>query len=172
MSANPKYIHPSIHFERRLPRRRPKVLIEEPSRDPFPFDKLPISIQGKILAMLLHFDGELVHAISRLDPFVEPKIVLKKAKLEGRCCLLNRFFLTSSSKYTSFNLTHGTQKPNELLSVLFVSKRWLFLGIHAFYGLNTFAFSSLGEFGRFARGIGTRRLQYASSVTRGYLFFF
>ncbi|EEY23169.1 conserved hypothetical protein [Verticillium alfalfae VaMs.102] len=34
-----------------------------------------------------------------------------------------------------------------------------FLGVHAFYGLNTFAFSSLGEFGRFCRGIGSARAQ-------------
>ncbi|KAG7147375.1 hypothetical protein HYQ46_003779 [Verticillium longisporum] len=46
-----------------------------------------------------------------------------------------------------------------MLSILLVSKSVHFLGVHAFYGLNTFAFSSLGEFGRFCRGIGSARAQ-------------
>ncbi|RYP72018.1 hypothetical protein DL771_004487 [Monosporascus sp. 5C6A] len=47
---------------------------------------------------------------------------------------------------------------------LLVCKRWFFIGVHAFYGMNTFAFSSLGELGRFFRGIGRARLQRIQHV--------
>lgn len=49
-------------------------------------------------------------------------------------------------------------------------KSFYFKGMHAFYGLNTFAFSSLGEFGRFCKGIGDRRasrLQYVELTWAG-----
>jgi hypothetical protein len=41
---------------------------------------------------------------------------------------------------------------------LLVSQEFNFIGAHCFYGLNTFAFSSLGEFYRFGKGIGLPRL--------------
>lgn len=43
--------------------------------------------------------------------------------------------------------------PNVLLAPLLVSRAWNFWGAHFFYSDNTFAFSSLGEFGRFCEGI-------------------
>lgn len=47
-------------------------------------------------------------------------------------------------------------RPNDVLSLLLVCRRFYWLGVHCFYGINTFAFSSLGEFGRFCRGIKGR----------------
>ncbi|KAI8151972.1 hypothetical protein K4K49_010092 [Colletotrichum sp. SAR 10_70] len=55
-------------------------------------------------------------------------------------------------------------KPNEHLALFLVCKEWYFLGAHAFYGLNTFAFSSIGEFARFFRGIGKARSQRIQHV--------
>ncbi|KAK1725266.1 uncharacterized protein BDZ83DRAFT_620288 [Colletotrichum acutatum] len=66
--------------------------------------------------------------------------------------LPRRFHLSG----TSCNITYG-MKPNTRLALLTVCKRWYYFGLHAFYGLNTFAFSSLGEFGRFCTGIGEAR---------------
>ncbi len=127
---------------------------------PFPFEKLPANIQSGIFRTWLHFDGQLVHALSRLDHFVVPETLPTDKELKAQSGLPNRFFI-SSEEPANCSITHDTSSPNELLRVLNVSKRWLFLGVHAFYGLNTFAFSSLGEFSRFMRGIGPRRVQYA-----------
>ncbi|TRX95496.1 hypothetical protein FHL15_003454 [Xylaria flabelliformis] len=40
-----------------------------------------------------------------------------------------------------------------------VSKRWYYATAHLFYATNTFAFSSLGEFGRFCNGIKRARVE-------------
>lgn len=78
-----------------------------------------------------------------------------------------------------------TIKGNDLLAPFLVSRQFLFLGAHAFYGCNTFAFSSvgsnfsvrnqsyrttanvneqLGEFCRLSSGIGTARRQRLQHV--------
>ncbi|KAI2771688.1 hypothetical protein F4815DRAFT_488792 [Daldinia loculata] len=54
-----------------------------------------------------------------------------------------------------------------MLKPLLVCKRWYFIGVHAFYGANTFAFSSLGEWHRFCNGIGTARVQRLVNVEHG-----
>jgi hypothetical protein len=81
---------------------------------------------------------------------------------------------------TEVNLSSDGLDPNTVLSLLGVCKRWYFIGVHCFYGLNKFAFSesrsvmhqapklticfqgSIGEFGRFMKGIGKRasRIQF------------
>ncbi|KAK8116153.1 hypothetical protein PG984_012655 [Apiospora sp. TS-2023a] len=66
---------------------------------------------------------------------------------------LQRFFWGGENRDCCVTLAH---QPNNVLRLLLVCKRWLYLGVHAFYGLNTFAFSSLGELGRFMKGIGSR----------------
>jgi hypothetical protein len=76
---------------------------------------------------------------------------LEPLELPERIELLRRFHIGSSS----VNLTMAT-KPQELLAALQVCKKWHVWGCHLFYGQNRFAFSSLGEWGRFAKGIGSR----------------
>ncbi len=143
----------------------------EGSSAPLPFDELGLHIQAKIFAYLLHFEGELVHPMSRLDYFAEPPkdLLPPDEELRKRSGLPKRFFFTSRER-TMVNITSGSgdgrdHRPEQVLKLLLVSKRWLFLGVHVFYGLNTFAFSSLGEFGRFAKGIGIRRLRYVSLLS-------
>lgn len=101
------------------------------------FNQLPNRIQLEILGHLLVFD-EVVHAISRLDewcrPTQPPEEGIKGVKL------LHRFHVGSAPVC----LTHAS-KPEILLAPLSVSKAWNTLGCYLFYGLNTFAFSSLGE---------------------------
>ncbi|GAB1316030.1 hypothetical protein MFIFM68171_06240 [Madurella fahalii] len=118
----------------------------------FPFEKLPLLVQEKILKMLLYKEGQLIHCISRLDPFVEPP---PPGELDERKSgLINRFYFGSGS----FNITNDSVDPGKFLSILAVNKRLCFLGVHIFYGLNTLAFSSLGELGRFCQGSGRARV--------------
>ncbi|KAK8022984.1 hypothetical protein PG991_006865 [Apiospora marii] len=70
-----------------------------------------------------------------------------------RYLFLQGFFWGGEDRQCCVTLVH---RPNSVLRLLLVCKRWLYLGVHAFYGLNTFAFSSLGELGRFMKGIGSR----------------
>ncbi|KAL2759885.1 hypothetical protein ACRALDRAFT_1067419 [Sodiomyces alcalophilus JCM 7366] len=118
------------------------------------FSRLPLDIQAYIIRCVFEFPGRLIHCISRLDPFFEP---IEHAQPAPR--FLNRFHMTRSP----CSLTFAT-KPSKLLAPLGTCKTFFLLGIHAFYGLNTFAFSSLGEFGRFCSGIGPARLQRIQHV--------
>ncbi|KAJ4326153.1 hypothetical protein N0V84_003203 [Fusarium piperis] len=102
-------------------------------------ERLPIKVQIKIFSHLFVFEGELVHAISRLDPYYEPSG--PPVNYKGRVSLLNRFHVGEES----VSLTFGTIKPQELLAPLLVSKHFNYLGASIFYGCNTFAFSSIGE---------------------------
>ena len=119
----------------------PPVDQEERPLRPFNFDRLDRDIQERIFRYLF-VKTDLVHCLSRLDPGNRP--------LTPRP--LNRFFW-GGNRQCVVSLAH---RPNNVLRLLLVCKRWLYLGVHAFYGLNTFAFSSLGELGRFMRGIGSR----------------
>ncbi|KAH0440202.1 hypothetical protein CcaCcLH18_02572 [Colletotrichum camelliae] len=123
----------------------------------FPFTKLPFEVRAKILTFVFVQDHRLMHCISRLDPFLAPdEPVQPSSKRTG---LLNRFHVSGSS----CSVTHAI-KPNDHLALFLVCKEWYFLGAHAFYGLNTFAFSSIGEFARFFRGIGKARSQRIQHV--------
>ncbi|KAK3292494.1 uncharacterized protein B0H64DRAFT_302557, partial [Chaetomium fimeti] len=73
---------------------------------------------------------------------------------ENKSGLMHRFFWGKRE----LNLSRDGVKPNDVLGILTVSKRFYFLGVHIFYGLNTFAFSSLGELGRFCQGSGLARV--------------
>ncbi|OAA70525.1 hypothetical protein ISF_02499 [Cordyceps fumosorosea ARSEF 2679] len=120
---------------------------------PFPQD-----ILIKILKYALVFPGEPVHVVSRLDEhqFPDETHVLARPNdeldPEGTHLRLLRRFLVGEGP---FSLTYA-QKPNELLAPLLVSRQWHYIATNLFYGLNRFCFSSLGELGRFARGIGPR----------------
>ncbi|KAM5375717.1 hypothetical protein ACJZ2D_005900 [Fusarium nematophilum] len=95
----------------------------------FEWDRLPLAAQVKILQHALVFEGKVVHAISRLDPYYEPSEVPRNCS--GRISLLHRFHIGRRS----VSLTFSALKPENLLAPLLVSKRWL---------------------GRFARGIKNR----------------
>ncbi|KAL9947905.1 hypothetical protein D7B24_007585 [Verticillium nonalfalfae] len=125
---------------------------ERPRRS---FDSMPPEVQAKIVRLVLEYPGRLVHCISRLDPHCEPRAPLPHTVGRGSSNLPKRFWTGRSG---TCSIEYAT-KPNDMLSILLVSKSVHFLGVHAFYGLNTFAFSSLGEFGRFCRGIGSARAQ-------------
>ncbi|KAK7991883.1 hypothetical protein PG996_013104 [Apiospora saccharicola] len=115
---------------------------DERPRRPFPFNRLDRDIQERIFRYLF-VKKDLVHCLSRLDPGNEPLVARP----------LQRFFWGGENRDCCVTLAH---RPNSVLRLLLVCKRWLYLGVHAFYGLNTFAFSSLGELGRFMKGIGSR----------------
>jgi hypothetical protein len=114
------------------------------------FEGLPANALRRLFELIFYQSGRPIHAISRLDPYYEPL----KAPDHGNG-LLHRFHIGTRR----CNVTFTAKEPGELLDLLLVCKRWAFIGIHAFYGLNTFAFSSLGEFGRFCKGIGEPRVQ-------------
>ncbi|KAH9890154.1 hypothetical protein F4778DRAFT_785315 [Xylariomycetidae sp. FL2044] len=119
---------------------------------PFRFDDLPVDIQLRIFRMIF-IQRKLVHCLSRLDPNGPPPD-LPPYDGNRRCGFPNRFHFGRKPCVINEAL-----RPNEVLQPLLVSKRWFFIGVHAFYGGNTFAFSSLGEFGRFCTGIGRARVQ-------------
>ncbi|KAI3536339.1 hypothetical protein CABS01_01212 [Colletotrichum abscissum] len=127
---------------------------QQPRADPylkgFPFHRLPAKVQANIIKFVFVEESKLIHCITRLDRFMPPEQPTQTNA--NRSGLPRRFHLSG----TSCNITYG-MKPNTRLALLTVCKRWYYFGIHAFYGLNTFAFSSLGEFGRFCTGIGEAR---------------
>ncbi|PNP84846.1 hypothetical protein FNYG_01940 [Fusarium nygamai] len=96
-------------------------------------------IMIKVLQYVLVFDDEVVHAISRLDPYFEPKRVDRNCN--NKVSLLHRFHIGRER----VSLTFGTINPQELLAPLMVSKEWHLIGSSLFYGANKFAFSSIGE---------------------------
>ena len=122
---------------------------------PFPFAKLPGVVQVRVLEMLLVKSGQLVHCLSRLDPFVPPARFPSAEELgENRSGYRNVFFWGGRE----CSITEDGVDPNQLLAILSTSRRLFFLGSHIFYGGNTFSFSSLGELGRFMQGIGLARM--------------
>ncbi|KAL1840893.1 hypothetical protein VTJ49DRAFT_7635 [Mycothermus thermophilus] len=116
---------------------------------------LPDKVLEAILKCLLYKPDELIHCLSRLDPFQQPDVIPSDEELgENRSGLPKRFFWGRRD----CSITKDGADPQKLLAILGVNRRLYFLGVHIFYGLNTFAFSSLGEFGRFCTGIGLARL--------------
>lgn len=134
------------------------VRSDDPEVRDFPFDKLPFNVQQRIMEYVFVKPG-VIHCLSRLDKRVTPEQGMFPYPCSGTSGLPHRF-------------AYGTRpwsieespRPDVELQPLLVSKRWLYLGVHAFYALNTFAFSSLGEFGRFFNGIGPQRTQRVAHV--------
>lgn len=111
-------------------------------RTRYSFGDLPIHVKQRIFKLLFSYPDKLIHAISRLDQFVEPAEI---PPVGGRRSgLLNRFHVTGKYSGHSCSLTYAI-KGNDLLAPLLVSRQFLFLGAHAFYGCNTFAFSSVSS---------------------------
>lgn len=110
-----------------------------------PISCLPLDILGRILQHILVFDGQLVHAISRLDPYQEAEpsaatTASTSASDINAIQLLRRFHIGTRR----FNLTHAPH-PSQVLAPLLVCKKWNYIGCNLFYSLNRFCFSSLGE---------------------------
>jgi hypothetical protein len=129
-----------------------------PTRDPLPSDALPFrfnalprEIQGRIFLLVFRKPGP-VHCLSRLDKWNCPESV--PAACFGRKFKLPHRFSFGDEEAVSVTTAY---LPSQILAPLLVCKRWLYIGAAAFYGTNTFSFSSLGEFGAFMSGIGTRR---------------
>ncbi|ROW08362.1 hypothetical protein VMCG_03052 [Cytospora schulzeri] len=176
MPVNPGTVHPNI----RLIPRDADQLLDGNSRQSSPvvseallpgqgnmrisFDDLPSEVLLRILQYLLWFDGALVHCFSRLDPYVVPDHFPDAQELgETRTGVRGRFFI-SAEKRVPVSLTYDTVDPNKVLAPLSVCRRWAWYGCHIFYGRNTFAFSSLGEWDRFCNGIKAARVQRIQNV--------
>ncbi|KAK2048103.1 hypothetical protein LZ31DRAFT_516598 [Colletotrichum somersetense] len=130
---------------------------ERSSLSNLPFERFPASIQANIFKWIYIQEDKLIHCISRLDPYMPPEEPTETNV--NRSGLPHRFHLSGKP----CNVTYAIN-PNEHLALLSICKKWHYLGVHAFYGLNTFAFSSLGEFGRFCTGIGAARRERIQHV--------
>ena len=126
---------------------------------PFRFNDLPREVQQIIFEKLFVKKG-VVHCLSRMDGLNMPRSPEQFpwpgsgiSKLPHRFAFGKRPCSIVSAK-----------QPGQILAPLQVCKRWLYIGMHAFYGMNTFAFSSFGEFGRFCNGIGFARAERIAHV--------
>ncbi|KAK9773120.1 hypothetical protein SCAR479_10242 [Seiridium cardinale] len=135
--------------------------IPYPNMKEFSFANLSMELQKRVFE-LIFFKKGVIHCLSRLNVLDQPAA---PANFPLPCSgddSLPRRFVFGNQRGSAI----PTWKPNDVLYPLLVCKRWLYIGGHAFYGMNTFAFSSLGEFGRFFAGIGQAR---AERVAHGEL---
>lgn len=147
-------LHPELVLKYK-PKRRP--FISAPMVFPvnqFSFEELPVNIQAMIFECCL-VKQTSIHAISRMDPYGQVRINEKAS--DG----LPRLFHWGTDHCAMGN----SQDPNKVLALLLVSKSFHHMGASCFYSKNTFAFSSLGEFGRFFHGIGPVRRQRVKRVS-------
>ncbi|KAF4989337.1 hypothetical protein FGRMN_9179 [Fusarium graminum] len=80
--------------------------------EPFPFNDLPEVLQIEILRLALVFDGEVVHAISRLDPMYEPASIHRNCN--NQLSLFHRFHIGREA----VSLSMGAIHPQRLLAPL------------------------------------------------------
>ncbi|KAI2628268.1 hypothetical protein GGS21DRAFT_492919 [Xylaria nigripes] len=160
MSTNLKVCHPDLYLEdtrytlAQIKDHFADQMLQDRCDEPslqnatFWFENLPVDLQCHIWKYLVP-NSKLIHCLSRLDP-VNPPLDLQPGKVRfpgrfhignGPCCIAK------------------ADKPSRYLDYLLVSKRWCYAIAHLFYASNTFAFSSLGEFGRFCSGIGKSRVE-------------
>ncbi|GKT98145.1 hypothetical protein FLAG1_04672 [Fusarium langsethiae] len=93
---------------------------DEEDFQPFRFQNLPRKLQLKIFRYVLVFDGEAVHAISRLDPYHEPNSV--HVNCNRQISLLHRFHIGREP----VSLTFGTIHPQRLLApLLHIELLWM-----------------------------------------------
>ncbi|KAM7207284.1 hypothetical protein V8F20_002346, partial [Naviculisporaceae sp. PSN 640] len=169
MSVSLDWIHPNIRLQGPDIAGQPRIEAENPTpvpEVPFPFERLPWKVQARIFEIWLWKPGQLIHALSRLDKYVELVAIPDEEDLQHSSGLPRGFYWGK----THYSVTDDRRDPNDVLRVLLVSKRFFFLGVHCFYGLNTFAFSSLGEFDRFCNGTGearNARLQHIEMTWQG-----
>ncbi|KAL7622177.1 hypothetical protein AAE478_007680 [Parahypoxylon ruwenzoriense] len=122
-----------------------------------PFERLPVEIQARIFKLIL-VKRKLIHCLSRLDPVNQPRDFPPEDE-DGHSQLPTGFHFGSKPC-----VIIRARKPNNVLAPLLVCKRWFFIGAHVFYGANTFAFSSLGEWYRFCNGVGAARVERLVNV--------
>lgn len=110
----------------------------------------PDNILMQILRTLLFFEGQLVFVFNRLDPFARPGSFPEEdsGELADSSGLKGRFYISGEIP-CEISLTYDTISPGMLLAPLCVSRKWNYYGVSQFYGSNTFAFSSFGEFDKF-----------------------
>ncbi|KAI1310745.1 hypothetical protein F5Y03DRAFT_403078 [Xylaria venustula] len=135
----------AIIFPLRCMRLRPLQYLENA---PFPFERLPAVIQYRIWKLIIP-NNELIHCVSRLDRLNPPFYSDPRYKFYPR-----RFHIGVEPCCLAL-----ADRPSRYLDYFRVSKRWNYATAHLFYAANTFAFSSLGEFGRFCNGIGKPRVE-------------
>ncbi|PHH66565.1 hypothetical protein CDD81_7040 [Ophiocordyceps australis] len=166
-SSDPYRVHPDLIMEKPNYQNLKQGLPTHHTNSNYPQRPLPDLLVVRILRLCLCFPGQVVHAISRLDPWHEPE----EGDIEKDTNQTPRLLRRLHVGLTPISLTYAT-KPEKLLAPLLVSRAWNFWGSHLFYGENTFAFSSLGEWGRFAAGIGRKvqRLQHIELVWTGSQF--
>lgn len=175
MSMNPKITHPDLRLVARpiseeilsriyppldpgAPQHTPILPAEAESDDIlFPFEALPIDIQWRILGFVFR-KRSLIHCLSRLDEAQAPQN-FPEDDHPRRTGLLHRFHIGRHECSVTVAPT-----PGRVLRPLLVCRQWLHIGVHIFYGANTFAFSSLGEFRKFMTGIGPARRQRIQHV--------
>ncbi|OTA91874.1 hypothetical protein M434DRAFT_32268 [Hypoxylon sp. CO27-5] len=160
MSQKLTVFHPDFCLRNEEIEARPQSVshpLLEWHQRPFPFEQLPLEIQINIFRRVF-VKRTLIHCLSRLDPSNPPEDFPEKDET-GYSQLPTRFHFGTSPCQISL-----ARKPNDVLKALLVCKRWYFIGVHAFYGANTFAFSSLGEWHRFCNGIGRARVERLVNV--------
>ncbi|KAI1326608.1 hypothetical protein F5Y16DRAFT_374764 [Xylariaceae sp. FL0255] len=169
MCIFPSVSHPDLHIDRRsygednirshFQRLHHRARQTLPEKWKFNFEKLPISVQHQIFSYLIP-TKRLIHCLSRLDPMNPPlDFVFPPQPMNARGNSLgsgypHRFHI--GKKRCSIV---KADKPNDVLSYFLVSKRWYYILSHHFFTHNSFAFSSLGEFGRFCNGSGKARVE-------------
>ncbi|KAK0617039.1 hypothetical protein B0T14DRAFT_435729, partial [Immersiella caudata] len=169
MSTKVQLVHPEIELTRRDGSTRcrdPYSVFRDPDpnarKGPFKFLDLPLSIQAKMFKLWFHKEGRLIHCFSRLDPFEPLADFPSLEELGPRRSGLTTGFYWGKERLCS--LSQDCQNPTDTLRILEVNKHFNFIGTHCFYGLNTFAFSSLGEFYRFCQGIGRARAERLQNI--------
>ncbi|KAK7428340.1 hypothetical protein QQZ08_005097 [Neonectria magnoliae] len=108
MSSHPNVTHPDLRFRSATDAEEANGMGVGFIRNPeeyqrqgiFPFEQLDFSLQLKILRLVLVHDGEMVHAISRLDPYHEPSQVPRNCA--GKISLLHRFHVGTSRISVTF----------------------------------------------------------------------
>ncbi|KAI3320332.1 hypothetical protein HD806DRAFT_241983 [Xylariaceae sp. AK1471] len=120
---------------------------------PFAFEDLPLDIRCRIWKLVIP-NSELVHCLSRLDQNNPPIDFIP-----GEVSYPSRFHIGREPCSVA-----KAEKPSRFLNYFLVSRKWYYMLAHLFYASNTFAFSSLGEFGRFCGGIGQARVERLVNV--------
>ncbi|KAI1178292.1 hypothetical protein F4777DRAFT_111792 [Nemania sp. FL0916] len=137
----------------RYTRLRPLRLLENAPFQPFQFERLPVDVQRRIWAEIIP-SCQLIHFLSRLDRY-NPPLQFEPENLR----FPNRFHIGDTLPAVAI-----ADQPSRYLRYFHVSKRWYYATTYLFYATNTFAFSSLGEWGRFCECIGMARLQRLVNV--------
>ncbi|KFA76376.1 hypothetical protein S40288_04794 [Stachybotrys chartarum IBT 40288] len=85
-----------------------------PDPSPFKFKDLPPALQLKILSLLLVYPYQMIHAISRLDPFVTPTVMHRNVL--GRESLMHKFHV-GPQRVSSVSITYA-KDPQDVLKFL------------------------------------------------------